>query len=438
MQVFAQLHNFQPWRPPQQDFNHGRDSPTILLGDSMVKNLSMHIVATFQHCNPAFKYEPSENPSRPLTSPSEGVANNGYDNAENDYIVHMNEIILSPEGRQFKVLDFLGKGTFGQVIKCRKSGEEVCAAKIIKNKPAYFYQGLIEVKTLDKLNKLDPRDESKIVRMIDFFIYRKHLIIIIELLGCSVFDLLKQNRYHGFSMTLVRFLTLQVLQAMCACRRAKIIHCDLKPENILLKTRKADIKVIDFGSACFDGSTIYSYIQSRYYRSPEILLGRPYGPEIDMWSLGCITAELFIGIPLFPGTSDYDQVFRVVDFLGLPKSQWLDECKHRFRYFVQEDGNYRMKTREEFMASERTRIDPYKKWNDLNKLENLANFDPVRRGTEEEQKKEQSVRAAFQDFLKGLLQIDPEDRWTPDQAILHPFITNTELTQPFIPPPRKR
>jgi dual specificity protein kinase YAK1 len=76
------------------------------------------------------------------------------------------------------------------------------------------------------------------------------------------------------------------------------------------------IKVIDFGSACHERQTVYTYIQSRFYRSPEVLLGIPYTAAIDMWSLGCIAVELFLGLPLFPGTSEYNQITRIVEMLG--------------------------------------------------------------------------------------------------------------------------
>lgn len=82
------------------------------------------------------------------------------------------------------------------------------------------------------------------------------------------------------------------------------------------RLQSPQIKVIDFGSACHERQTVYTYIQSRFYRSPEVLLGLPYTAAIDMWSLGCIAVELFLGLPLFPGTSEYNQITRIVEMLG--------------------------------------------------------------------------------------------------------------------------
>jgi len=84
-----------------------------------------------------------------------------------------------------------------------------------------------------------------------------------------------------------------------------IIHCDLKPENILLrKKNKSGIKIIDFGSSCFGDKRVYTYIQSRFYRSPEVIFGLEYSTAIDMWSFGCVLFELYTGDPLFPGESE--------------------------------------------------------------------------------------------------------------------------------------
>jgi dual specificity tyrosine-phosphorylation-regulated kinase 2/3/4 len=90
-----------------------------------------------------------------------------------------------------------------------------------------------------------------------------------------------------------------LLHALKFLRSERIIHCDLKPENVLLKSpNKSTIRLIDFGSSCFEDERIYTYIQSRFYRSPEVILGLPYDIAIDMWSFGCILSELYTGMSM--------------------------------------------------------------------------------------------------------------------------------------------
>ena len=97
--------------------------------------------------------------------------------------------------------------------------------------------------------------------MTDFFIFREHLGIVFELLGVSLYEVLKQNNQHGLTLSSVRLLTEQLLESMILMRQAGIIHCDMKPENVLLtKELHPTVKLIDFGSACFDHHTVFSYI----------------------------------------------------------------------------------------------------------------------------------------------------------------------------------
>ena len=106
-------------------------------------------------------------------------------------------------------------------------------------------------------------------------------------------------------MNSIRKYAEQILESLKMLSNHSIIHCDLKPENILLTgSNETNVKLIDFGSSCFSNERIYSYIQSRFYRAPEIMLGIPYTSAIDMWSLGCILAELCTGFPIFPGESE--------------------------------------------------------------------------------------------------------------------------------------
>ena len=117
-------------------------------------------------------------------------------------------------------------------------------------------------------------------------------------------------------------------------RDHQIIHCDLKPENILLKQpNKSGIKIIDYGSSCFMDQRIYTYIQSRFYRAPEIVLGIPYTTAIDMWSFGCILAELYTGFPLFPGENEMEQLAYIMEIKGVPASYILDISTRKKLFF---------------------------------------------------------------------------------------------------------
>lgn len=181
---------------------------------------------------------------------------------------------------------------------------------------------------------------------------------------------------------------------MLATRR--VIHCDLKPENILLRSRHSSrIKVIDFGSACYDTEKVHSYIQSRFYRSPEVILGAEYGCAIDMWSFGCIMSELHTGRPIFPGRNEQEQLTYCMEVLGVPSRGFLDRCK-RSRHFFTTSGHPKS-TRD---TKGRNR----------------------RPGTRGIHKATKSNDALFNDFIMRCLAWDPRERMTPKQARLHPWI----------------
>lgn len=151
----------------------------------------------------------------------------------------------------------------------------------------------------------DPEEKNCLLVIGDHFTFRGHLCITTELLGINLYELIKANSFRGFSTTLIRRFTVQILAALSLLRHHRVVHCDLKPENILLKhPAKSAVKVIDFGSSCFENEKVYTYIQSRFYRSPEVILGMNYHMAIDMWSLGCILAELYTGMPIFPGENE--------------------------------------------------------------------------------------------------------------------------------------
>ncbi|KAG8381693.1 hypothetical protein BUALT_Bualt06G0148000 [Buddleja alternifolia] len=454
------------WRPrplafraysPILDTNPKPKLLQVAVTRPLVARLTKDIVEIYQICNPLFRYSEESNPKRFLTSPSTGLLNDGCDNANSDLILTVNySLVNSDTKRRYIVKDVLGHGTFGQVAKCWVAEtNSFVAVKIIKNLPAYYQQALVEVSILTILNKkFDPEDKHHIVRIYDYFVYQRHLCIAFELLDTNLYELIKLNHFRGLSLSIVQLFSKQILRGLALMKDAGIIHCDLKPENILLCTsvKPAEIKIIDFGSACMEDRTVYSYIQSRYYRSPEVLLGYQYTTAIDMWSFGCIVAELFLGLPLFPGASEFDLLRRMIKILGdQPPDYILRKAKNTSKFFKftgsinheERDLNhrsnssmYQVLTEEEYAARESKKPSMGKEYFNHMNLEAIVTKYPYRKNlAEEDVVKENQIRLALIDFLGGLVEFDPAKRWSPLQASKHPFVTGEPFTCPYKPAP---
>ncbi|KAL6972265.1 dual specificity protein kinase yak1 [Sarracenia purpurea var. burkii] len=451
-----------PWRPkhflffpysPSLDTDIKPQTLRVVVRRPMVASLTRDIIETYKICNPQFHYSEELNPKRFLTSPSTGVLNDGYDNANSDLILAVNLVLVNLDTQQrYIVKDILGHGTFGQVAKCWVAEtKSFVAVKIIKNQPAYYQQALVEVSILTTLNrKFDPDDNHHIVRIYDYFVYHRHLCITFELLDTNLYELIKINHFRGLSLSIVQLFSKQILHGLSLMKDAGIIHCDLKPENILLCTsvKPAEIKIIDFGSACMEDRTVYSYIQSRYYRSPEVLLGYQYTTAIDMWSFGCIVAELFLGLPLFPGASEFDLLRRMIKVLGgQPPDYVLKDAKNTSKFFkfvgnanhkesTCNKSAYEVLTEEEYEVRELKKPSIGKEYFNHMDLEAIVTKYPYRKNlSEEDIVKESLLRLALIDFLRGLVELDPVKRWSPLQASKHPFLTGEPFTCPYKPAP---
>ena len=155
--------------------------------------------------------------------------------------------------------------------------------------------------------------------------------IVFELLSHSLYDVLRATGFRGVSLGLLRRFSRQIFSALEYLRSHGVVHCDVKPENVLLcSTDRSAVKLIDFGSSCLVGETGESaYVQSRFYRAAEVLLGLPFGCEVDAWSLGCVMIELHGGKPAFPGVDERDQLEKIVEALGAPPAEMLDEGERR-------------------------------------------------------------------------------------------------------------
>lgn len=267
-------------------------------------------------------------------TPTVRMNNMGFDDDKTDYKLVLGDHIAY----QYEVFEILGSGSFAKVCRCwdHKTKKEV-AIKVIKSHKIFQEQGHIELKILAYLKKLEKSACPLFIQMYEYFTFRNHLCIVFELLSYTLFDLLKANNFKGFSSTLVRRFSFQIVTALAYLKKSSIIHCDLKPENIILVSPNvSNIKIIDFGSSCFKDEKIYSYIQSRIYRSPEVILGLSYSSAIDMWSFGCIIAEMLAGVPLFYGESELDQIYSIIEVLGPPPEQLLKSSVKQFKLFGQE------------------------------------------------------------------------------------------------------
>jgi len=241
---------------------------------------------------------------------------------------------------RFEILKRLGKGSFGQVFRVYDhKRKETCALKILRNKKRLFKQGLIESKLLETLREKDPEDKKNIIRLKETFVFRQNLVMTFEMLSMNLYEFIKANNFQGVSSSLVRRFAIQLLVAMHFMRENSIVHCDMKPENILLRrSNKSGIKIIDFGSGTFETDQFYTYIQSRFYRAPEIMLGIRYTPAIDMWSLGCILYELYTGYPLFAGEDEKEQMQCIMEVKGVPPRSLIVLASRRKVFF---DDDYR-------------------------------------------------------------------------------------------------
>ncbi|KAJ1944484.1 dual specificity protein kinase yak1, partial [Linderina pennispora] len=155
-----------------------------------------------------------------------------------------------------------------------------------------------------------------------------------------------------------------------------------------------------------------------------------------MWSLGCIVAELFLGLPLFPGSSEYNQLTRIVDLLGVPPTNMLEKARRTDEFFnYVGPSTWELKPLEQYSHERKVDEKPSKRYFNATTMEELITTYPIRRPlSDADRVREYQSRVALIDFLRGLLQLDPDRRWTPAEAIKHPFITGKPIAPSASPP----
>jgi len=406
-----------------QESDHGSGSARVQLtrANNPVVRLTVKLLHTYQGINE--KYYAKANQRN----------NNGYDDENGDYIIRAGDIVngrYKIHRRPNGASPLLGKGSFGQVVYALdlkvnsgatgpggQRGE--VALKIIKNHRHWHEQAKCEIDLLKSFTKLravpghgDWVDYSNVVRLLDDFVFRNHCCLVFELLPFTLYDLLKYSRFRGVSLQLVSKFAMHLVRTLHCLRQPEVdvIHCDLKPENVMLvKHDDHRVKVIDFGSSCTSRRQPFTYIQSRFYRSPEVLLCRPYNHAIDMWSLGCILVEMHSGQPLFNGKNEAEQIRKICDVLGMPPPQMIShagpKCKVNSLFRKDANGEYMIVTDTDSFSK------PRRNFRDI--IRNPA----VMLSPEQER-----MYVLFEDLLRKMLVFDPELRITPEQALKHAFL----------------
>lgn len=281
---------------------------------------------------------------------------------------------------QYEEIEVIGIGAFGTVTKCRNKKTGMLVA-IKKSKQQYAsFDECLQLKEVKSLRKIK---NENVVKLVQVFRENGHLFMVFELLEESLFKTIHEHN-GPFREEEVRYIMTELLKGLSFIHRAGFFHRDIKPENLLWGGDS--LKIADFGLARETklGQPFTEYISTRWYRAPELLLRAPrYGPAVDVWAAGCVCAELLTLRPLFQGSSELDQLYKVCSVLGTPgRERWPDGAALADRLGVR-----------------------------------LPSFAPISFGTVLGGASEGAVA-----FVSSLLALDPEQRPTAAQALQHPWL----------------
>ena len=325
---------------------------------------------------------------------------------------------------RYEVMEVLGQAAFSTALQCvdlevAGDGDEnersqwVCL-KVIKNSKDFFDQSLDEIKLLQYINSRGDPHKHNVLQMIDYFYCKEHLFIVSELLRENLYEFQKYIRESGgleyFTPNRLKRIMKQVLEALVYIHSLNLLHCDIKPENIVIKSySRCDVKLIDFGSSCFVTDHLTSYIQSRSYRAPEVILGMNYNYGIDIWSLGGVLAEMHTAYVLFQNDSIATMLSRIEGILGPYPRHMVETSPESPKYFNlsgmiyernEEDGTFSL---------------IYSKKTSLRRRLHLP-----RRGEASEDEE------LFLEFVNYMLQVDPDKRPSAEQLLNHPWLDGAE------------
>ncbi|KAK7710442.1 U4/U6 small nuclear ribonucleoprotein prp4 [Botryosphaeria dothidea] len=371
---------------------------------------------------PAKLTEASEDAKAPQVKKLDSSMLDVWDDPQGYYKVILNELLDD----RYEVQARLGKGVFSEVVRAKdiKTGNLV-AIKIIRNDEILRKAGVKEIEMLEKLIENDPDDRRHCIRLERWFDHKHHLCMVFEHLSINLREVLKKfGRDVGLHLKAVRSYAQQMFIALSLLRKCNIVHADIKPDNMLVNENRTVLKICDLGSAAdiSECEVPAGLLVSRFYRAPEIMLGINHDYGIDMWAVGCTLFELYTGKILFTGRDNNQMLRSIQECRGkispkLLKKGWAEYVYEHF------EPNLQM-----FRSVETDKITG----KDVTRLVNLVK--PTRdlksrligstKGLTEAEIKEINL---FHDLLDKCLNLNPEKRITPTEALKHPFIHRTKV-----------
>ena len=348
-----------------------------------------------------------------------GLSDN-WDDADGYYRARVGEVL---DGR-YKVLESgAGRGVFSTVVRAidleAEAGHahERVAIKVIRANETMRKAAQLEMTVLRKLTAADPEDARHCVRFLRHFEYRKHAFMVFESMHMNLREVLKKyGRDVGINVHGVRSFATQMLSALRHMKNCGVVHADIKPDNVLVNATHDVLKVCDFGSAMFDGDNeLTPYLQSRFYRAPEVILGLAYSHPMDLWSVGCCLYELYTGRVAFQGRSNNEMMKLFIETKGPVPRKMLRKAAFRENHYddegvfslVEEDPVTKRQIRR-LVRDARPTKDVAAKL--LAHDRNLG-------------ERERKMVAQLGDLLDKMFTFEPEKRITVAQALAHPFIT---------------